>query len=143
RVGQHPGQRDVRRLLAELGAEALERVDLRAVARNHVLRPLALPAPGAPVPAVPALALRAAQRPAAERAVRDQPQAVRGAGGRNLELHRALDQAVLALLADQAQEVAARRRLAGPGDVPPREVRRADVDDLPLLDQQLHRLPDL
>ncbi len=47
------------------------------------------------------------------------------------------------LLAHQAQEVAPLRRLLRLRDVPAREVRRAAVEDLALVPQDLHRLPDL
>ena len=47
------------------------------------------------------------------------------------------------LLAHQAHEVAPGRRLLRLGDVPAGEVRRADVQDLALGPQHLHRLPDL
>ena len=46
------------------------------------------------------------------------------------------------LLAHQAQEVAAGGGRLRLGDVPPGEVRRADVQDLALRPQHLHGLPD-
>ena len=78
-----------------------------------------------------------------QRRPRDDAEAVVERGGQHLELDGAVDQVVDRLLADQAEEVAPRCGLLGLGDVPAGEVRRADVEDLALLAQDLHRLPDL
>src|SRR5262249_30272402 len=78
-----------------------------------------------------------------ERAPRDETEAVLLAGRDHLELDRAVDQVVEALLRDEAEEVPLASELAGAGDVPAGEIRGADVDDLALADQDLHRLPDL
>ena len=64
-------------------------------------------------------------------------------GGQHLELDRALHQVVQRLLTREAGEMTAVRRFLGLHEVPAREVRRADVEDLPLLDERVHRLPDL
>src|SRR6185312_429205 len=138
RVRQQPGERHVGRLLAELATEALEGFELGAMARLLFLRPLAVAA-AALAGAMP----RPRQRTAGERAIGDDAHAVGGAGGQHLELEGPFDQAVLALLGHDTEEAPARRRLVRPRDVPAGEVGRADVDDLPLLDQELHRLPDL
>jgi hypothetical protein len=63
--------------------------------------------------------------------------------GDHLFLDVTLSQVVQALLADQAEEVPCARNLLGLRDRPAGEVRRADVDDLAVLDEHLHRLPDL
>src|SRR5437016_4585796 len=56
---------------------------------------------------------------------------------------RARRQAVDALLRHQTQEVARRRRGARLRDLPAGEVAAPDVEHLPLLDEHLHRLPQL
>jgi hypothetical protein len=135
---QEPGEADVRGVLAQLVAERLVGLHLGAVRAQALLRALLGGA---------ALALGLAQDPAEqaglERAPGDHPHAVLEARGQDLQLHGALQQVVERLLAGQAGEVARLRRLLRLGDVPAREVRRADVEDLALGDQGLHRLPDL
>src|SRR5207302_3117582 len=49
----------------------------------------------------------------------------------------------LALLGDEAEEMAVTRNLVGLGDVPAGEVGAAHVEDLALAHQLLHALPDL
>src|SRR5262249_878503 len=55
----------------------------------------------------------------------------------------AAQQVVDRLLADEPEEVATRRGFLRFGDVPTGVVRGPAVEDLPLLPQDLHRLPDL
>src|SRR5699024_11833220 len=61
----------------------------------------------------------------------------------HLELDLAGEEVVQRLLGDEPERAAAGRGLVRLGDVPAGEVRGADVADLPLRDQQVHRLPDL
>ena len=49
----------------------------------------------------------------------------------------------MALLRDQAQEVAAPRNFVGAYNMPTREVAAPDIDDLAFLYQLFHGLPDL
>jgi hypothetical protein len=60
-----------------------------------------------------------------------------------LELHGSHGEVVQALLGGQAHEVPCRGGALGQGHVPGGEVAAADVADLALADQLLHRLPDL
>src|SRR5689334_13439376 len=86
---------------------------------------------------------RAAEEPAGERAPRDDAEPERAARGEHLELHRPRREVVEALLGDEPEEVARRGRGLRARDVPAREVAAADVHDLALRDELLHRLPDL
>ena len=85
----------------------------------------------------------AAQHAARERAPRDDAEPVRAARGQHFELDRARREVVEALLAHEPEEVARLGRFVRLRDVPAREVAAADVDDLALLHERLHRLPDL
>ncbi len=78
-----------------------------------------------------------------QRRPRDQAEAVVLGGRDDLQLDGALQQVVDRLLAGETEEVAGLRALLRLGDVPAGEVAGADVDDLALGDQHLHRLPDL
>ncbi len=70
------------------------------------------------------------------------PRRTRGRRGRP-RVRRPLVQMIEALLGDQAQVVPLCGLLARLGDVPGGEVAAGDVDHLALLDQDLHRFPDL
>src|SRR5207247_5324573 len=59
------------------------------------------------------------------------------------ELDRALHQVVRRLLGDETERVPPPRDLVRTRDVPPGEVGRADVENLALTLELLHRLPDL
>ena len=83
------------------------------------------------------------EQTARQRAPRNDPDAVLQACRQHFQLHLADQQVVVALLADQAEEASLACRLVRPCDVPAGEVAAADVDDLALLDENLHRLPDL
>src|SRR5439155_15631170 len=72
-VGEQPGERDVGGRLAELAAEALVRLELRAIPLD------ALPEPLARAATLLRLLERAAEQAAPERAPRDDPDAVRAA----------------------------------------------------------------
>src|SRR5205823_6116899 len=102
-VGEQPGERDVGGRLAELAAEGLVRLELRAVPLDALLQPFARPA------ALLRLLERAAEQAARERAPRNHPDAVRAARGEHLQLDRARAQVVEALLGDEPEEVARRR----------------------------------
>ena len=128
---------DGARLLAGLGAEVLVGLELRALGLQRPLDVVAV----APAP-VTLLAHDAAEQAAGQRRPRDDPEAVVLGRRQHLELDLARQQVVVRLLADQAHEVAARRRPLRLGDVPAGEVRRADVEDLALGPQHLHGLPD-
>ena len=65
------------------------------------------------------------------------------AGGEHLELDRAGPQVVQALLRHEPERAAPAGGLAGLREVPAGEVRAADVDHLPLRDEEVHGLPDL
>src|SRR5438128_3388221 len=137
RVVQHPCQRHLGGRVAQLATERLVGRHPVTVALEQALLPLAR------APALGRLLQGAAQEPSRERAVRNEPEAVRAAGRDDLELDRARHQAVDALLRHQTQEVARRRRGARLRDLPAGEVAAPDVEHLPLLDEHLHRLPQL
>ena len=63
--------------------------------------------------------------------------------GDQLQLHGSHGEVVQALLGGQAHEVPCRGGALGEGHIPAGEVAAADVADLALADQLLHRLPDL
>ena len=134
---EQPGQADIRGMLAQGLAERFIQLDLRAVLLERLLGLLARPA------SLLRFLQRAAQQTTGQRAPRDEAQAERLAGRDDLELDHAGIQVVQALLGDQTEEVPAGRDAVGPGDVPAGEVAAADVDDLALADELLHRLPDL
>src|SRR5207302_2478759 len=121
-------------LLADLRAELLPPLELRPQRLVARVRVLAARGVGR---------LRAAEHPARERTPRDDTEAVVPARGEHFELDRARREVVEALLAHEPEEVAARRSLVGLRDVPAREVAAADVDDLAVVDELLHGLPDL
>ena len=135
---QQPGQRHVGRLLAELVAQVL-------VGRDPLAVPLhGLPGQAGQAAAPLALLLQhAAEQPALQRGPRDDADAVLDRRGQHLQLDLPGQQVVDRLLADQAEEPAGGRGVVGLGDVPAGEVGRADVQDLALGDEHLHRLPDL
>src|SRR5579859_4109150 len=135
---QQPGQRHVGRLLAEPVAQVLVGRDMLAV----LLKRLRGPADQTAAPFA-LLAEHAAEQPALQRRPRDDADAVLDRRGQHLELDLPGQQVVDGLLADQAEEAARGRAVVGLRDMPPREVGRADVDDLALGDEDLHRLPDL
>jgi len=85
----------------------------------------------------------AGQRAAHQRAPRDQPQAVFAAGWDDFQFDHALADVVQALFRHQAEEVARAGSLHRLGNIPPGEIAAADVDDLALLDEYFHGLPDL
>src|SRR6202042_1624098 len=109
--------------------------------------PRLLDGPGRPParapPATTLAAQYAAQQPSVQGAPRNDPDAVALAGGQHFQLDGARREVVQRLLTDQPERRAAQRRFLGLGDMPPREVRRPDVDDLALGAQDLHGLPDL
>src|SRR5205823_4613879 len=118
-------------------AQRLVLLERRAVLRDRLLRVVARAAPAR------LLLEHAAEHAALQRAPRDETEAVRLACGHHLELDRAIDQVVERLLAYEPVEVTRARRLVRLRDVPAGEIRGADVDHLALLDEGLHRLPDL
>src|SRR5205814_50190 len=136
-VGEQPGERDVGGRRAELAAEALVRLELRAVPLDALLEAFARAA------ALLRLLERAAEQAARERAPRDHPDAVRAARGQHLQLDRARAQVVEALLGDEPEEVARRRPGVRLRDLPAGEVAAPHVHDLAGGDELLHRLPDL
>ena len=135
---QQPGQRHVRRLLAEFVAQILVGPDLLALLLDRRLSPAReAPAPLALLPE------HAAEQSAVQRGPRDDADAVVDRRGQHLKLDLSDQQVIDGLLADQPEEATRGRRVVSLGDVPGREVRRADIDDLALGDEHLHRLPDL
>src|ERR1019366_7264956 len=135
---QQPGERDTARLLADLIAQVLVRLDLVAAAPEGLLRPARQAA--APF----ALLLEhSAEQAALQRGPRDNADAIGDRSGQDLKLNVAGHQVVNGLLADQAEEATCRCGVVGLRDMPARDVRRSGIEDLALSDQDLHRLPDL
>ena len=65
------------------------------------------------------------------------------AAGRNdFEFELTAGEVVAALLADEPEKSAQTRLALHRGDAPAREVAASDVEDLSLLDEHVHRLPD-
>ena len=137
RVREHPRERDVPRIGAELGGEGLEALERRAVLRDRPLLEVAARPPAL------LLLQRAAEHPALQRAPRQEPEPVRLARRNDLELDRAIEKIVETLLRDEPEEVPGLRRLLRLREVEASEVRGADVEHLPVADENLHRLPDL
>src|SRR5262249_13201571 len=117
--------------------ERLEGLDFRAVLAEIVLRVVGRAA------SLPGRRGAPREDPAAQGAPRDEAHAVSLARGQDLELDRALEKVVEALFGDEPEEPARPRGLVPLHDVPRGEVAAPDIEDLPLLDQYLHRLPDL
>jgi hypothetical protein len=138
--GQQPGQREVGRVDAQFGGELLVAFDRLPVPFQRVSRP-ALAGPGAGALAL--FAQRPAEQSTVQRRPRNDAEAVVDRGRHHFQLDVTGHQVVDALLADQAEEVAAGGRLLCRGQVPAGEVGRTDVQHLALLDEQLHGLPDL
>ena len=137
RVAQQPGQRHVRRLRAQLPAQPFIGFELVAVRLDALLRRVVGDA------SLGGGFEHAGEQAGVERAVRDQADAEAAQRGDHLQLHGPHGEVVQALLRRQAHEVACRGGALGEGHVPGGEVAAADVADLALADQLLHRLPDL
>ena len=135
---KQPRERDVGRPLAELAAERLPPLELIAVLLDLALQVLA----GA-APLLDLRRARPASSPPASGLYGMMPMPYsRTAGITSSSTVRALQ--VVMLCSDARPRKFARARdLVRARDVPAGEVARADVEDLPLLHQQLHRLPDL
>ena len=121
RLVQQPRERDRGRLLAELGAELLPPLELRA--HRFVAR-----VAGSCAARCRRRLLMTAEHPARERAPRDHAEAVVAARGEHFELDGARREVVEALLAHEAEEVARLRGFVRLRDVPAREVAAADVE---------------
>ncbi len=137
RLVQQPRDRDVGRLVLELVTQRLVPLDSLSVLLDARCSPPTLR------PAEVLLAQDAAEQTSVHRRPRQDADAVVDRGGKYLELDRALHQVVERLLTREAGEVTAVGSFLGLHEMPAREVRRPDVEDLPLLDERLHRLPDL
>ena len=87
--------------------------------------------------------VQASEPPEVERAVRDQADSEAAQRGDQFQLHGSHGEVIEALLGRQAREVPCRGGALREGHVPGGEVAAADVADLALADQLLHRLPDL
>src|SRR5207253_8168517 len=85
----------------------------------------------------------ASEPPGVERAIRDQADSEGAQCRDQLHLDGARSEVVQALLRGQTQEVARRGGALSKGHVPGGEIAAADVADLAVADQLLHRLPDL
>src|SRR5262249_49946230 len=138
RAMKEPGDGHVRGRVSDARRERLVALELSAVLLEELLLPLA-PASAAAL----RLLQRAPEKAARERAPRKDADAVLPARGQDLELDGAGVQVVEALLADKPEKMPRLRRLARARDVPAREVAASDVEHLALLDEELHRLPDL
>src|ERR1700689_924955 len=124
---QQPGKGDAARLLADLIAQVLVRLDLLAAALDPFAR--------SPAQATAPFALlleHPAEQPAVQRRPRNDTHAVGDGSGQDLKLDVAGHQVVDGLLADQAEEVTGRRHVVGLRDMPAGEVGRADIEDLAL-----------
>src|SRR5437667_7813715 len=135
RVPEQPRESDVGRPLAELTAEPLVRLELRPLLLHRILQALLSSA------SLARFLERPAEKASRERAPGQQPDPMRAAGGDDLELDGTRVQVVEALLGDDPEEVARGRGALRLGDLPPREVAAADVEDLAGGDELLHRLP--
>src|SRR5205823_11122957 len=122
--GQQPGQRDVGRVVPELGGELLVRLDGLPVL-DHALARSPLQRAGRQTLAL--LAEYAGELTAVERRPRDDADPVLDRGGDHLELDVPVEQVVDALLGHQPEEVPGRGGRLRLGEVPAGEVRRADV----------------
>src|SRR5438067_5458547 len=122
RLREQPGDGDVGGLLAEVGAQLLPGLEL-------VVQPVGrhLHAVGG-APALSGLADGAAEQAAAERAPRQDADAVGLARRDHLELDQARVEVVEALLRHESERSPPPRRLVGGDDVPAGEVGAADVD---------------
>ena len=85
----------------------------------------------------------AAEQATFERAPWDHADAILDAGRQHFQLDRAREQAVLALLADEAQEISPPRLGLRRDNVPSGEIARAGVDYFPLPHERLIRFPNL
>src|ERR1700749_3679602 len=101
---QQPGQRHAARLLADLLAQVLVRLDLLTAALECLLRP----ARQAPAPFA-LLLEHSAEQAAVQRGPGDDADAIGDRGGQHLKLDVAGHQVVDGLLADEAEEVTCRR----------------------------------
>src|ERR1041385_5818748 len=88
------------------------------------------------------LARGSGQSAAFERAPRNKTDAVSPATGDDFQLDGPGGQTVLALLADEPEEIATGGDLVCSGDVPCGEVAAAHIEDFAFPDELLHRLPD-
>src|SRR5215217_4038345 len=136
-VVQQPGQRDVRGHGAELSTKPFVGLELVAVRLDPALLALVCDAP------VLGGCEGAGEQTEVQRAVRDKADSEGAQRGNELQLHRSYAEVVKALLGGQAQEVPCRRCGLSEGRVPRSEVAAADVCDLALAHQLLHRLPYL
>ena len=127
-------------VLPALRAEGLPRLDRRPVLGEGVR---GTAAGAASRRTVRLLAQDPAEETAVQRGPGDDAEAVGLRRRQHLELDSALDQVVDRLLAHQAHPAASASRLLTLRDVPAGEVRGSDVEDLALLAQDVHRLPDL
>src|SRR5207244_13400338 len=122
---KQPRERDRGRLFAEIGAEFLPALELRAdafVARLHALTSRGV-----------ARGDHATQHAAGERAPRDHAESVHAARGKHFELDGARGEVVEALLAHESEEMASLRGFVRLCDVPAGEVAAPDVHHLALL----------
>src|SRR6185436_18182553 len=123
--------------LTELGAQLLPLLQLR----SHLLD--ALQRQGTLTARRLLVAEHSTEHPTRERAPRNQPHPIVAAGGQHFELDRANQEVVVALLTDQSERVARPRPFVRLRDMPAGKVAAADIDDLALLHEGVHRLPDL
>src|SRR5262245_23649718 len=130
---EQPGQRDVRGVLSERLAQLLVRLDGLPVLLQRLGGPTA---GGAGARPVAKLAQRSGEQPTVQRRPRDDADPVRDRRRKHFELDRPGHEVVDALLRHEAQEVPAVGRLLSGGEVPAGEVRRANVADLALRDEQ-------
>ena len=117
-------------------AYALERLDPVERALAHRVQPVLHARAGRGRLAAPVLA---GEQPVREREVREDPDAVREAGGRELAFDRAVEERVAVLRADVAAGAGVAGERVGVGDLPGSEVRRPDVADLALADELVER----
>ena len=140
RLMQQPCECDISRVLAPLSAELLPRLDGRTMLFECIGRAATGTATRR---AVRHLANDAAEQSSMQGRPRDHADAVCLGGRKHLELDGALDEVVDRLLAHQPQLPSPRRGLLRLCEMPACEVGGADIDDLALIAEDLHRLPDL
>ena len=133
---QQPRQRNSGRLLAELSAQRFPLLELRANLGDALECLRRLASGGVFV------AQHAAQQATRQWTPWDDSDAVFDTCRQHFKFDRAHQQVVVTLLADEAEESAATRSFVRSGNVPTSEVAAAYVDDLALLGERLHRLPD-
>src|SRR3954447_1162935 len=137
-TGQQPGESNAGRLVADLVAQVLVGLHLLAVRLEELLGATLCPAR-----ALALLLEDSAEQAAVQRTPRNDTESVVLRSREHLELDLATGEVVERLLADQSHEVALSCCLLRSGEMPAGEVAAADVEDLALRPQRLHRLPDL